>query len=188
MISTLCAKQTGATPPRKSFFMTDPSNQTQANKALITRFYTAFAARDGAAMTQCYHPNARFSDPGFVDLRGPEVSAMWRMLTSRSKDLALTFSDVAASEHGGSAKWVARYTFSATGRAVENRIVAAFVFRDGLILEHNDLFDFWRWAAQALGPIGSMLGWSGFLRRKVQKQARANLVSFMAKENASSTG
>ena len=162
--------------------MIDSTVSSEANRALITRFYSAFAARDGVAMSACYHPNARFSDPAFVDLRGPEVSAMWRMLTSRSKDLTLTFSDVEASDVGGSAKWRALYTFSATGRKVENRISAAFVFKDGLIFEHSDLFDFWRWARQALGPMGLLLGWSGFLRRKVQKQARANLVAFMAKE------
>lgn len=162
--------------------MTDSTVPSDANCALITRFYSAFAVRDGTAMSACYHPNARFSDPAFVDLRGPEVSAMWRMLTSRSKDLTLTFSDVEASAERGSAKWLALYTFGATGRKVENRISAAFVFKDGLILEHSDLFDFWRWAQQALGPMGLALGWSGFLRRKVQKQARANLAAFMAKE------
>ncbi len=162
--------------------MTDSTPTADANRALIKRFYTAFAARDGAAMTLCYHADARFSDPAFLDLRGPEVSAMWRMLTSRSKDLALTFSDVEATAQGGAAKWVALYTFVSTGRKVENRISAAFVFKDGLILEHSDLFDFWLWARQALGPMGLILGWSGFLRRKVQKQARANLAAFMAKE------
>lgn len=162
--------------------MTETSDASDANRALIKRFYTAFAARDGNAMTACYHPNARFSDPAFPDLRGPEVSAMWRMLTTRSKDLTLTFSDVAASAERGTANWLALYTFGATGRKVENRISAAFVFKDGSILEHNDLFNFWRWARQALGPMGLLLGWSGFLRRKVQKQARANLTAFMAKE------
>lgn len=162
--------------------MTDATVTSDANRMLINRFYTAFAARDGAAMTACYHPNARFSDPAFPDLRGPEVTAMWRMLTSRSKDLTLSFSDIEASAERGAAKWLALYTFSATDRKVENRISAAFVFKDGLILEHSDLFDFWRWARQALGPIGLLLGWSGFLRRKVQKQAGANLAAFMAKE------
>ena len=163
--------------------MTESTSSAEANRALITRFYTAFAARDGAAMTPCYHPNARFSDPAFPDLSGPEVSAMWRMLTARSKDLTLSFSDVEASAEHGAAKWVALYTFGATGRKVENHISAAFVFKDGLILEHSDLFNFWRWARQALGPMGLLLGWSGFLRRKVQKQARSNLAAFMAKES-----
>jgi ketosteroid isomerase-like protein len=157
------------------------SAQAQQNKALLERFYTAFAARDGATMSACYHPDARFSDPGFPNLRGAEVGAMWRMLTSRAKDFSLTFSDIAATENNGQAKWVANYLFSGTGRHVVNRISAAFVFKDGLILEHADQFDFWLWSKQALGLPAYLLGWSGFFRRKVQTQARANLIAFMEK-------
>ncbi len=162
--------------------MTELTDSSEANRALLNRFYTAFSAHDATAMGACYHPDARFSDAAFAELRGQEVSAMWRMLTARAKDLTLTFSDVEASAERGAAKWIALYTFTATGRKVENRVSAAFVFKDGLILEHNDLFDFWRWARQALGAMGLLLGWSGFLRRKVQSQARANLAAFMAKE------
>lgn len=153
-----------------------------ANKALIERFYTAFAARDGAGMTACYHPQAQFSDPAFPKLLGAEVGAMWRMLCLRAKDFQLSFSEVQCTGENGSARWIAKYTFSATGRAVENHIRAEFVFKDGLILQHADVFDFWRWSRQALGLPGLLLGWSGFLRRKVQKQAGANLQSFIRKE------
>ena len=134
-------------------------------------------------MAKCYHPQARFSDPGFPNLRGPEVGAMWKMLTARAKDFSLTFSDVEATATNGRANWIANYTFSATGRSVENRISAAFVFKDGLILEHADQFDFWRWSRQALGLPAMLLGWSGFFRRKVQAQARANLEAFMKKHS-----
>ena len=153
-----------------------------ANKALIERFYTAFAARDGAGMTACYHPQAQFSDPAFPKLLGAEVGAMWRMLCLRAKDFQLSFSEVQCTGENGSARWIAKYTFSATGRAVENHIRAEFVFKDGLILQHADVFDFWRWSRQALGLPGLLLGWSGFLRRKVQKQAGANLQSFIREE------
>lgn len=158
-----------------------------ANRALIERFYTAFAARDGQTMSSCYHPEARFSDPAFPDLRGAEIGAMWRMLCLRAKEFNLRFSDVQSDTERGSAHWVANYIFSATGRAVENRIRAEFVFKDGLIFQHADVFDFWRWSRQALGLPGMLLGWSGFLRRKVQSQARANLDSFIRKEGQSST-
>ncbi len=48
---------------------------------MIERFYDAFGRRDGAAMEACYAPDVHFSDPVFVDLRGAEAGAMWRMLT-----------------------------------------------------------------------------------------------------------
>jgi ketosteroid isomerase-like protein len=151
------------------------------NRALIETFYRAFAQRDGATMAKCYHVDARFSDPGFPNLKGDEIGAMWRMLTSRAKEFSLSHSQVSADEHKGSAFWEANYLFSGTGRKVNNKIRASFVFKDGLILEHSDLFDFWRWARQAIGPAGMLLGWSGAFRRKVQAKARENLAAFMQK-------
>lgn len=151
-----------------------------AHAALIERFYSAFGRRDHAAMAACYQPDARFSDPAFGELRGDEVTAMWRMLCERGTDLEIAFRDVEASGDRGSAHWDADYTFSATGRRVHNEIDASFRFRDGLIAEHDDRFSFWRWSRQALGPAGAALGWTPLLRGKVRGQARAQLREFMA--------
>jgi len=148
------------------------------HRALIERLYAAFAARDGAAMTACYHPAATFSDPVFPLLRGPEVGRMWRMLCRRGKDLAIVASGVDADEARGQAHWEARYTFSATGRAVHNVIDATFEFRDGLIVRHVDVFDLHRWAGQALGLTGRLLGGTGFLLRKVRRTAAEGLARF----------
>ena len=81
----------------------------------------------------------------------------------------------------GKAHWDARYTFTQTGRRVHNRIDARFLFRDGLIIRHEDTFSFWRWARQALGPAGLLLGWAPPLRAKVRSTARGNLRAFMRK-------
>ena len=69
-----------------------------ANEELIDRFYTAFGARDGAAMSALYAPNARFSDPVFTDLSGEEPGAMWRMLTGRATDLRIELAERSADE------------------------------------------------------------------------------------------
>ena len=105
---------------------------------------------------------------------------MWRMLTSRAKDFSLTFDSVRADERGGSAHWVATYLFSQTGRTVVNDIRASFVIRDGLIVEHHDVFDFWRWSRQALGAPGVLLGWTPFLHNKVRQQAQKGLRAFQS--------
>ena len=152
------------------------------NAALIERFYQAFQQRDGAAMARCYAADARFEDPAFGELRGAEIGAMWTMLCERAKDFSLEYSDVEADDRKGSAHWEARYTFSATGRSVHNRISASFRFSEGLIIDHHDRFDLWRWTSQALGPIGLLLGWSPLLKNKVRKQARAGLTAWMAKQ------
>jgi ketosteroid isomerase-like protein len=151
----------------------------QQNSALITNFYTAFQRKDWAAMAACYHPEATFRDEAFDLKSGAEAGAMWQMLLSASKDLRIEFRDVQADENTGSACWDAWYTFSRTGRPVHNIIRAEFEFRDGLIYRHRDRFDFWRWSRQALGAPGWLLGWSGFLRSKVQATAMRGLRVFM---------
>lgn len=151
------------------------------NAALIDRFYAAFARKDGEAMAACYHPEIRFGDPVFPNLVGPEAGGMWRMLTSRATDLRVEHSAVHADDQTGSAHWEAWYTFATTGRAVHNIIDARFRFRDGLIVEHTDTFDFWRWSRQALGLPGVLLGWTPIIRGKVQGMAGGQLKKFMAK-------
>lgn len=148
---------------------------------LITRFYTAFQRRDAAAMGACYAPDVRFSDPVFTDLRGDQARAMWAMLCARGKDLRLAFTGVTASGAEGAAHWEAWYTFSATGRKVHNIIDARFTFRDGLIATHTDSFDLHRWAGQALGLKGALLGWTPFVQHAIRTQAMRSLDGWMAR-------
>ena len=147
---------------------------------LVTRFYEAFARRDAKAMRACYHPEVHFQDEAF-DLRGARAGAMWHMLCKRGNDLELAFSDVQADDTAGSARWVADYTFSQTGRQVHNEIDAAFTFADGLIHTHRDRFDFWRWSRQALGAPGLLLGWTPWLKAKVSAEATKTLDSYIQK-------
>lgn len=149
--------------------------------ALFRRFYDAFAARDGDAMAACYADDVHFSDPAFPDLRGEEARDMWRMLTGRAADLRVEYRVERADERGGAVHWEAWYTFSQTGRKVHNVIDATLEVRDGRIVRHTDRFDFHRWSKQALGPAGLLLGWSGFLQRKVQAKAAAGLAQFRAR-------
>ena len=163
------------------------------NAELVARFYTAFAALDDAAMAECYAADVSFQDEVFA-LRGrEEVAGMWRMLCAatraKGRDAwSLTFDAVEADDRRGHARWQAHYRFSATGRLVHNVIAAEFEFRDGRIVAHRDRFDFWRWSRQAFGPAGWLLGWTPFLRRKVQAQAAANLRAFLAKTAESAQG
>ena len=150
------------------------------NQALIEQFYRSFQKRDAEGMVACYHPDVVFSDVAFGELHGAEARGMWRMLCERGKDLTLEFSDVHADDSTGRAHWEARYTFSGSGRKVHNVIEARFEFRDGLIVRHDDSFPLWRWARQAMGAPGLVLGWSGFFERSLQRQARRQLEAFMA--------
>ena len=151
------------------------------HESLVREFYARFAARDAEGMARCYHADIFFTDPVFPSLRGAEAGDMWRMLLSRATDLTVTLDEAAADGEGGTARWTAHYTFSRTGRPVVNHVAAMFAFRDGLIVRHYDNFSFWRWAAQALGPAGSLLGWFAPLKWKVRKDAAKGLDSFRAR-------
>ena len=159
---------------------------SSANEALIARFYSAFATLDGDTMQACYATDASFEDPVFR-LQGRErIGAMWRMLcdTTRKKGRdvwRLEASDIAADASTGRAHWEAHYRFSATGRIVHNVIDAQFTFRDGLIATHRDRFDFWAWSRMALGPAGTLLGWTPVIRSKVQRGAAGQLAAFEAR-------
>src|SRR5204863_166352 len=121
---------------------------------LSQRFYAAFDKHDGDAMAACYAADAHFWDPVFQDLSGREAGAMWRMLTGRAEDLRVELAEHSADGDTGSARWIAHYTFTQTGRPVVNEIRATFRFKDGLIADHRDEFDFTKWARQAIGLPG----------------------------------
>jgi ketosteroid isomerase-like protein len=146
------------------------------NASVIRELYEALDRHDGETMARQYAPNGRFKDPAFGELSGAEAGDMWRMLTGRSEDLRVNLAEHSADGDSGTAHWIATYTFS-TGRPVVNDIHARFRFRDGLILDHEDSFSLWRWARQALGPPGLILGLPP-MNLLVRRRARGELTQF----------
>jgi ketosteroid isomerase-like protein len=146
---------------------------------VIEELYGALNRHDGEAMARMYAPDGRFRDPAFGELSGAEAGDMWRMLTSRADDLRVELPEHSVDGTTGSARWIAHYTFTRTGRPVVNDVRARFRFRDdGLIEDHQDSFSFYRWARQALGPVGLALGWAPPLRLMVRRSAREDLAKF----------
>lgn len=157
---------------------------THPNTQRLTAFYEGFARRDPAPMRALYAPDAQFGDAAFPDLRGPAIGDMWAMLCETGKDLRIEFRDVTADAERGSVHWEAWYTFGGR-RPVHNVIEARFRFGpDGLVTEHRDSFDFWRWSKQALGLPGTLLGWSPLLQRAVQGSAGKTLASWRRRQAA----
>jgi ketosteroid isomerase-like protein len=151
------------------------------NTELITSFYQSFANGDAEGMAACYHDDIQFQDPAFGVLKNEDAKNMWRMLIERSKgNIQITFSDIKANEHTGSTNWIAEYTFSATGRKVLNIVSAEFEFKDGKIIKHTDSFDIYKWSKQALGMKGYLLGWTSFMKHKIQQQSTTLLKKYTA--------
>lgn len=158
-----------------------------ASENVILHFYTCFANKDIKGMQDCYADNATFKDPAFGELNAVQVRKMWEMLIKSGKDMRVEFSNITAdeydgttNEYSGTAEWTAWYTFSVTGNKVINRIKASFLISDGKIIRHHDDFSFYKWARQALGFPGLLLGWTPFLKNKIHKKATHNLRLYMA--------
>jgi ketosteroid isomerase-like protein len=152
------------------------------SRATIERLYAAFAKLDGDAMAACYAEDACFDDEAF-SLRGrSKIGGMWAMLCDAVKAKGRDVWRLEVSQiTERSAHWEPTYQFSVTGRIVHNVIDAEFEFdAAGLITRHRDRFDFWRWARQALGAPGLLLGWTPMLRAKVRAQAAKNLGRYIA--------
>lgn len=149
-------------------------------EALITTFYTAFSKGDANTMTECYHNDIVFEDPAFGQLKGDKAKAMWQMLLSKKveSEMSVSFQVINNSQ----ATWTANYKYGPNKRPVENNVTAHFEFKDGLISKHTDHFSQWKWAKQALGLSGYLLGWSGFMKNKIQATTNKLLSKFMSND------
>ncbi len=151
---------------------------------LINNFYSSFQKLDSRGMTDCYSDDIVFFDPAFGLLRGDEAKCMWEMLCRNAKDFSLTYGNIQhLDEEYSTCDWVATYTFSKTGRKVVNKIKANMRFAGGKIVEHSDAFSLHKWASQAMGLVGWLLGWNRFFQQKIQNGARKSLVRFMKEKN-----
>ncbi len=153
---------------------------------VIAQFYEAFQRLDAATMAACYHSKVVFEDPAFGRLVGEEACAMWRMLceSQQGKDFRVEASNLVETASGGSAHWEAYYTFSATRRRVHNIIDATFEIQEGKIIKHTDRFDLYRWARQAMGISGVLVGWTPFFKKQLQQKTRAMLERYQQRNNA----
>jgi len=144
---------------------------------IITNFYSAFQQLDVEKMLSYYHDDIEFTDPAFGTLKGNDAKNMWRMICGRAKDFSLEYNTVTEN----SAHWNATYTFSATGNKVNNNIDATFEFKDGKISKHVDVFNLHKWASQALGIKGWLIGGTSFFQKKLHKQTSSFLVAYTKK-------
>ncbi len=109
---------------------------------------------------------------------------MWEMLCKNAKDFSLTYSDIELlDEEYATCKWVAKYTFSKTGNKVVNNIKAFIKINDGKIVEHSDAFRLSTWIRyRHWDGKGMLFGWTGVMKRAIQKQARKNLDNYIQKK------
>ncbi len=147
---------------------------------LIEKFYTAFQQLDAATMNSCYSDEIVFFDPVFGLLKEEEAKCMWEMLCKNAKNFSLMYGNITTlDEEYSTCDWMAKYTFSATGKTVINKVKANMRFTDGKIIEHSDAFSVHQWSKQAFGVVGILLGWNTIFQNKIKNKAKKNLLQFM---------
>jgi len=152
------------------------------NKEVITKFYTSFSNGNYKKMLECYHKDIIFEDAVFGKLKGDKAFKMWEMLLSQKKgETIINFDNVQATAESGKANWVAEYYYGDKKRKIINRVSAEFKFKDGKIIQHIDSFDLWKWTKQALGIAGLLIGWTPFIKNKIQKTTNKRLDEFINK-------
>lgn len=152
------------------------------NKDLIKKFYTSFSEGRIKEMMECYHEDILFQDPAFGKLQGERAIKMWEMLVSqKSAHTKISFGNIQATTDHANARWIAEYRFGKKKRKVVNNVNAVFKIKDGKIIEHHDTFDLWKWSKQALGTSGYLLGWTPYMKTKIQQSTNKKLDAFINK-------
>jgi len=145
---------------------------------VATRFYEAFMVRDFYTMGLLYANHASFSDPVFPRLTAQGARLMWQMLLSEAEDLEVNVKILEDSPDRARVDWTARYTFTPTKRVVVNRVHTEMALAAGKIVKQVDDFSFWRWAGQALGWRGWLLGFTPLVHDQVRSKAARSLQEF----------
>lgn len=150
------------------------------HREIIHKFYTSFSNGNVKGMLECYHKEIVFKDAVFGQLKGQRAVKMWEMLLSKKReDTVVNFYNVQATEQHGKANWVAEYFYGEKKRKVVNKVKADFTFKDGKIIEHTDTFDLWKWTQQAMGITGYLIGWTSFMKHKIQQTTNKRLDEFI---------
>ena len=150
--------------------------------SLVNSFYDSFQRKDAKGMIRCYTDDVVFEDPAFGELKGDEAKAMWRMLINKGGDsLQVNYKVISYDLNTVTVHWEAKYPFGPNKRQIHNQITAHILVKDGKIIKHTDQFDLWRWARQAFGVPGILLGWTPMMKAKIQTSTKSLLQKYIEK-------
>ncbi|ARU92149.1 hypothetical protein SCLARK_001685 [Spiroplasma clarkii] len=157
------------------------------NKEVVVKFFTALSKGDWKLMNNLYSKDVAFSDTVFGELNYSQITNLWEMLLTENPDLSANFKIV---EDGEVVKvqWVMVSKFGQKHRKVILNILSTLEVSKGKIIKHNDHFDFKKWAKQALGIIGWMLGSKQSFKNRIKEEAFIKLNSFIDAKQSSQLG
>jgi hypothetical protein len=149
------------------FSMIPVVTQAQSNNAseVAQQFFSALSSLNAIAATEFYadgHSDL-FKDPVFGLEDSAHAKAIWKLLIASSLSYSQKTGveplriDVAGiqtnsqDENQVRVYWNATYTYSETGRYVENHLTSDLTIENGKITRQRDSFDYCRWTEMALG-------------------------------------
>lgn len=106
------------------------------------------------------------------------------LLSQKKESTIITFNSIQASSEKGTVNWIAEYFYGEKKRKVINKVNASFKFKEGKIIEHTDTFNLWEWTKQAMGITGFLMGWTSFMKDKIQATTNKNLDDFIQKDSS----
>ena len=148
------------------------------NEATIHRFFTAYQNKEYTTMQNCYSEDAVYNNPIYGLNDTEHVKAMWEMICKTNKEESLHFENIELLDHEyATCDWSLVYYY--TNRRINNKIKSYLRLENGLIIEHTDAFDLYKWTRMAFGLTGSLIGWSNFFQKRIQKSTRKKLSEFI---------
>ena len=148
------------------------------NEATIHRFFTAYQNKEYTTMQNCYSKDAVYNSPIYGLINAEHVKAMWEMICKTNEEESLHFEKIELLDHEyTTCDWSLAYYY--TNRRINNKIKSYLRLENGLIIEHTDAFDLYKWSRMAFGLTGLLIGWSKFFQKKIQKSTRNKLSEFI---------
>ena len=159
------------------------------NKEIAAEFFRRYQQHDHAGMRSLLHPDIRFDDMAFHNLRGEDVAAMWRWFclpSARRKDPVDVPAFAILKEEGDAVhvEYRVRYTLqdnpAAKRHEVDYQIQSTLVCKAGKIVEHRDqsCVSEFAFARMALGFPRCLAALTPFFRPRLRKESLAKLEEF----------
>lgn len=146
------------------------------NNEIVARFYTAFSKLNAAEMLDCYEADILYNDPIFGLLQADKVHAMWQMICNNASNMSCNFGNIQqVDDEYITCNWKTSYFFKPLNKRVVYDAKAYMKIVNGKITEHSDGYRLSTWIRKTYGFPGMLLGWSGFMQKKVQKRYRLQL-------------
>lgn len=151
-----------------------------SNKNLVETFFQSMGRGDFRTLNACYSHDIIYSDPIFGLLKGDDVRMMWQMLLEGAKDISVKILEIEdVDEEYITCRYSISYFFEPTGRTISNLPKAFMRIKDEKIIEHSDGYRLSTFIANAYGLKGQVLGWSGFMKKSVQRRYSNLLTQFI---------